>query len=206
MLSLLEGAVAMKVLVGCEYSGIVRNAFADLGHDAWSCDLIPSDDNSPKHLIEDVRAVIHWQDWDLAIFHPPCTYLAVSGIHWNKRKPGRDKLTDEAIEFVRELMDADIPRICVENPRSIISSRIRPADQMVHPYHFGEPYTKGTCLWLKGLAPLVHTDVVEPIGPYPEFYLPPSDPDRAKKRSRFFHGIARAMAHQWSHPTLEAWL
>ena len=205
MLSLLEGAVAMKVLVGCEYSGIVREAFRALGHDAWSCDIIESDDNSPHHLVEDVRAVIHWQDWDLAIFHPPCQYLAVSGIHWNKRVPGRDALTDEAIEFVRELMDAPIHRIAVENPRSVISSRIRPADQLLHPYHFGEPYTKGTCFWLKNLQKLRPTDIVEPIGPYPEFYLGPNDPDRAKKRARFFHGMARAMAEQWSHPTLEAW-
>lgn len=194
----------MKILIGCEYSGIVRNAFADLGHDVWSCDIIASDDDSPKHLIEDVRSVIHWQNWDMAIFHPPCTYLAVSGIHWNKKKEGRDKLTDEAIEFVQELMDADIPRICIENPRSVISSRIRPADQMVHPYHFGEPYTKGTCLWLKGLPRLIPTDEVHPVGPYPAFYIGPNDPDRAKKRSRFFHGMARAMAHQWSHPTLES--
>ncbi len=207
VLSLLEtGVEAMKVLVGCEYSGIVRNAFADLGHDAWSCDIIASDDNSPKHLIEDVRNVIHWNDWDLAIFHPPCTYLAVSGIHWNTRVEGREEKTREAIEFVQELMDADIPRICIENPRSVISSRIRPADQMVHPYHFGEPYTKGTCLWLKNLRKLEPTNVVAPVGPYPEFYLGPNDPDRAKKRSRFFHGMARAMAEQWSHPTLEEWI
>ena len=195
----------MKVLVGCEYSGIVREAFRALGHDAWSCDIIESDDNSPHHLVEDVRSVIHWQNWDLAIFHPPCQYLAVSGIHWNKRVPGRDALTDEAIEFVRELMDAPIHRIAVENPRSVISTRIRPADHMLHPYHFGAPYTKGTCFWLKNLQKLRPTDIVEPIGPYPEFYLGPNDPDRARKRARFFHGMARAMAEQWSHPTLEAW-
>ena len=195
----------MKVLVGCEYSGIVREAFRTLGHDAWSCDIIESDDNSPHHIVEDVRAVIHWQDWDLAIFHPPCQYLAVSGIHWNNKIEGREALTLEAIDFVKELMDAPIDRIAIENPRSVISSHIRPADQLLHPYHFGEPYTKGTCFWLKNLPKIRPTKIVEPIGPYPEFYLGPNDPDRAKKRARFFHGMARAMAEQWSHPTLEAW-
>jgi len=195
----------MKVLVGCEYSGIVREAFRALGHDAWSCDIIKSDDNSPYHIQKDVFQVIEGANWDLGIFHPPCQFLAVSGIHWNKRIPGRDKRTDEAIEFVRKLMDAPIQRIAVENPRSVISSRIRPADQLVHPYHFGEPYTKGTCFWLKNLPKIRPTNIVGPIGPYPEFYLGPNDPDRAKKRARFFHGMARAMAEQWSHPTLEAW-
>ena len=212
MLSLLEGAVVMKVLVGCEYSGIVREAFRALGHDAWSCDIIESDDNSPHHLVEDVRAVIHWQDWDLAIFHPPCQYLAVSGIHWNKRVPGRDALTDEAIEFVRELMDAPIHRIAVENPRSVISSRIRPADQLLHPYHFGEPYTKGTCFWLKNLPKLQATDVLElPERGYWDNQTPSrqnnasgtKDKPRWAVRSKTYEGIARAIASQWGLKQLE---
>lgn len=186
----------MKVLVGCEYSGIVREAFRARGHDAWSCDIIPSEDDSPYHIQKDVFEVIDGAAWELAIFHPPCTYLAVSGYHWNSKIEGRSEKTDLAIEFVRRLMECGIPRIAVENPRSVISSRIRPADQMVHPYHFGEPISKGTCLWLDNLPKLVHTNVVEP-GPWPEFLLGPNDPDRAKKRSRFFPGIAEAMADQW---------
>lgn len=147
----------MKVLVGCEFSGTVRDAFIAKGHEAMSCDLLPTERPGP-HYEGDIFDVID-DSWDLAIFHPPCTYLAVSGLHWNKRVPGRAEKTEEALEFVRKLLDAPIPRIALENPVSCISSRIRKPDQIIQPWHFGHDASKKTCLWLKGLSPL------EPTGP-----------------------------------------
>lgn len=136
----------MKVLVGCEFSGIVRDAFLERGHDAISCDLKPSK-RPGSHYQGDVRDIIN-DGWDLAIFHPPCTHLAVSGARWFYKKQKEQK---QALEFVRELMNADIPKIAIENPVSIISTRIRKPDQVVQPYMFGDPHTKTTCLWLKNL-------------------------------------------------------
>lgn len=193
----------MKVLVACEYSGRVREAFRKLGHDAWSCDLLESEDNSPYHLQQDVLPLLG-QGWDLMIAHPPCTYLAVSGIHWNKRVPGRDTLTKEALQFVRLLLEAPIPRIALENPVSVISSQIRKPDQIIQPWWFGEDASKKTCLWLKGLPLLTKTN------PLPgddrtrranqtasgQNKLGPS-PDRWKERSRTYQGVADAMASQW---------
>ena len=196
----------MRVLVGCEYSGRVRNAFREAGHDAWSCDLLPSEDNSPFHIQGDVLPLLD-QGWDLGIFHPPCTYLAVSGLHWNKRDPARAAKTEEALDFVRALMSAPIERIAVENPVSCISSRIRKPDQIIQPYEFGEDASKKTCLWLKNLDLLTPTQMVEPrlVDGKPRWSnqtdsgqnrLGPSE-DRWKERSRTFAGVAKAMAEQW---------
>lgn len=196
----------MRVLVGCEYSGRVRNAFREAGHDAWSCDLLPSEDDSPFHIQGDVLPLLD-QGWDLGIFHPPCTYLAVSGLHWNKRDPARAAKTEEALAFVRALMSAPIERIAVENPVSCISSRIRKPDQIIQPYEFGEDASKRTCLWLKNLDPLTPTQMVEPrfVDGKPRWAnqtdsgqnrLGPSE-DRWKERSRTFAGVAKAMVEQW---------
>jgi hypothetical protein len=145
----------MRVLVGCEFTGIVREAFKRCGHDAWSCDLIPTEIDG-RHIQGDVRSVLK-NGWDLAVFHPPCTYLAVSGARWFK---DRRKEQEAALEFVRVLMNAPIPRIALENPVSVISTRIRKPDQIVQPWIFGHGETKATCLWLKGLPPLIPTKIV----------------------------------------------
>jgi len=201
----------MRVLVACEFSGVVRDAFAARGHDAWSCDLLPSE--SPgQHLCEDAINVAWRSGWDLMIAHPPCTHLAVSGARWFKDK--RDA-QHKALEFVRALMAAPIPRIALENPVSIISTSIRKPDQIVQPWMFGHPETKATCLWLKALPVLVPTNVVQPD------YMRRKDgsyatdkkgkrysrihwmsgrkgsAERGRERSRTYPGIATAMADQW---------
>jgi site-specific DNA-cytosine methylase len=191
----------MLVLVACEFSGIVRDAFRARGHDAWSCDLLPTERPSDYHYVADVGMVLK-HGWDLMIAHPPCTHLAVSGAaHFaEKRADGRQQA---ALDFVRLLMDAPIPRICVENPVSVISSAIRKPDQIIQPWMFGHAEQKTTCLWLKGLPKLETTDnVKEAMLALPKnkrerlHYLPPSA-DRWKERSRTFDGIASAMAEQW---------
>lgn len=185
----------MKVLIACEYSGIVRDAFIERGHDAISCDLLPTEKPGP-HYQGDVMDIIG-EDWDLMIAHPPCTHLAVSGARWfpKKRKEQKDSL-----QFVRALMLAPIPRICIENPISIISSHIRSANQVVQPWQFGHGEQKATCFWLKNLPPLVPTDIVE--GREQRIWKLPPSPDRWKERSRTYQGIADAMAEQWGvlHP------
>ena len=180
----------MKVLVACEYSGTVRDAFAKKGHEALSCDLLATD-KLGKHYQGNVFDIID-DGWDLMIAHPPCTHLAVSGARWFK-----DKFIEqaEALDFVRKLMNADIDRICIENPVSIISSRIRKPDQTIQPWQFGHGETKRTCLWLKGLPKLVPTNIVD--GRYQRIWKLPPRPDRWKIRSATFQGIADAMANQW---------
>lgn len=190
----------MKILVGCERSGIVREAFRALGHDAYSCDLVPADDGSPFHYEDDVLALIRFP-WDLAIFHPPCTYLASSGLHWNTRRPERALLTAESLQFVRQLLDSRASRIALENPIGCISTKIRPPDQIIQPWMFGEDASKATCLWLKGLPPLRPTNVLKKERyanqtPSGQNKLGPS-PERAQLRSQTYSGIARAMADQW---------
>lgn len=192
----------MRVLVACEYSGRVRDSFIACGHDALSCDLLPTESQGP-HYRGDVRDVIG-AGWDLMIAHPPCTYLAVSGMHWTTRGLRDPKLTEDALDFVRLLLDAPIQRIALKNPVSVISSRIRKPDQVVQPWWFGEDASKKTCLWLKNLPPLVPTNKL----PGDEKTrranqtasgqnkLAPS-PDRWKERSRTYQGIADAMADQW---------
>lgn len=152
----------MRVLVACEFSGIVRDSFAARGHDAWSCDLLPTE-RPGQHIQGDVLGVLG-DGWDLMIAHPPCTYLCSSGLHWNKRVPGRDARTEDALRFVRELLDAPIPRIALENPTGCISTRIRRPEQKIHPWQFGHDASKGTCLWLRGLPKLRHTVIVPPAG------------------------------------------
>ena len=187
----------MKVLVACEFTGTVRRAFRELGHEAWSCDLLPAEDGGP-HIQGDVRQVLG-DGWDLMVAHPPCTHLAVSGARHFHRKQVEQA---EALEFVRTLMDAPIPRIALENPVSVISSRIRRPDQIIQPYQFGHPESKKTCLWLKGLNPLQPTAVMQMRGrwenqtPSGQNKLGPS-PDRWKIRSKTYPGIAHAMATQW---------
>ncbi len=180
----------MKVLIGCEYSGVVRDAFIVRGHDAISCDLLPTETPGP-HYQGDVRDIIG-DGWDLAIFHPPCTHLAVSGARWFRDKQAEQA---EALAFVRELLSAPIPRIALENPVSIISSRIRKPDQIIQPWQFGHGETKATCLWLKNLPLLAPTDIVD--GREARVHKMPPGPDRWKERSRTYHGIAEAMADQW---------
>jgi len=195
----------MKILIACEYSGTVREAFAALGHDVISCDLLPTD-RPGNHYQGDVFDIID-QGFDLMIAHPPCTYLSVSGLHWNKRVSGRAEKTEEALEFVRALMGANIPRICVENPISCISTRIRKPSQVIQPFNFGHDASKQTCLWLKGLPLLRPTVTVSPrmVDGKPRYAnqtdggqnkLAPSA-DRWKIRSTTYQGIADAMADQW---------
>ena len=180
----------MKVLVACEFSGIVRDAFTRHGHDATSCDMLDSE--SPgNHYTGDVRDILN-DGWDLMIAHPPCTHLAVSGARWFKHKTAEQ---NAALDFIREIMAAPIPLIAVENPISIISSRIRKPDQIIQPWQFGHGETKATCLWLKGLPKLTPTNIVS--GREQRIANLPQTEDRWKKRSRTFEGIAEAMADQW---------
>jgi hypothetical protein len=188
----------MRVLIACEYSGTVRDAFRLRGHDAMSCDLLPTDVDGP-HYQGDVFDIIN-DGWDLMIAHPPCTHLAVSGAAWFHKKQAEQA---EALEFVRSLMNAPIGKIAIENPVSVISSRIRKPDQIVQPHQFGHMEQKKTCLWLKNLPKLIAThDVYAEMMLLPKnqrerlHYLPPSK-DRWKLRSKTYQGIADAMASQW---------
>jgi hypothetical protein len=195
----------MRVLVACEYSGAVRDAFLRAGHDAMSCDLLPTDAPGP-HYQGDVRDVLG-DGWDLMVAHPPCTYLSVSGMHWTHRGLRDPQLTEDALAFVRLLLEAPVSRIALENPVSIISSRISKPDQIVQPWQFGHDASKKTCLWLKNLPLLQPTQIIEPriingrkrwgnqtdsgqnkLGP---------SVDRWKIRSATYAGIAQAMVDQW---------
>jgi site-specific DNA-cytosine methylase len=184
----------MRVLVACEFSGIVREAFRAKGHNAWSCDLLPAEDGSPYHFQRSVQSVMYptISAWDLMIAHPPCAHLSASGARWWKDKRMEQA---EALEFVRQLMYAPIPRICIENPVGIISTKIRKPNQIVQPWQFGHGETKATCLWLKGLPNLVPTNIVE--GRAARVHREPPSPERWKNRSRTLPGLATAMAEQW---------
>jgi hypothetical protein len=197
----------MKILVACEFSGRVRDAFVERGHYAVSCDLLPCEsERHGNHFVGDVLEIID-QGWDMMIAFPPCTYLCSSGLHWNKRRPDRQLETEKALDFVRKLMNAPIEKIAIENPVGCISTRIRPYDQAIHPYQFGHDASKKTCLWLKNLLPLRPTEMVEPrmIDGKPRWAnqtdsgqnkLPPSA-NRWALRSETYEGIATAMASQW---------
>ena len=180
----------MRVLVACEFSGIVRDAFRKLRHNAISCDILPSESPGP-HLRCDVREVLD-DGWDLMIAHPPCTHLAVSGARWFKYKQQEQT---EALDFVKLLLDAPIPHIALENPISVISTRIRKPDQIIQPWQFGHGETKATCLWLKNLPLLEPTNIVD--GREGKVWKMGPSEDRWKNRSRTFQGIADAMAEQW---------
>jgi hypothetical protein len=195
----------VRVLVACEYSGKVREAFRSHGHDAWSCDLLPADDASPYHYQCDVRDVLGLK-WDMLIGHPPCTYLAVSGARWLYDADGtpnadRHRNQAEAVAFVQELWGAPIPHIALENPVSMLSSLFRKPDQIIQPWMFGHGETKTTCLWLKHLPPLFPTWIAE--GREQRIFRLPPSADRWKLRSETFQGIADAMAAQWGSVTLE---
>jgi len=183
----------MRVLIACEYSATVRDAFRARGHDAWSCDLLPTEGDPQWHHQGPVEPILNWY-WDLMIAHPPCTDLAVSGARHFPAKIA-DGRQQRALDFVRQLLDAPIPRIALENPISVISTKIRKPDQIIQPWQFGHGETKATCLWLKNLPKLVPTDIVE--GRSDRIHKMPPGPNRWKERSRTYKGIAGAMAEQW---------
>ena len=196
----------MKILVACEFSGIVRDAFKAKGHDAWSCDILPTEIPG-QHIQGDVLEIIN-TGWDMMIAHPPCTYLCVTANRSFLNNPDRWRLRLDAMIFVYKLLNADINKICLENPKGVISSHIRKPEQYIQPYEYGHPTSKITGLWLKNLPQLVPTDIIEP-----EWVYYPSgkrmskmhanspstnNPGNAKLRSRTYQGIAKAMANQWS--------
>lgn len=197
----------MKILVACEFSGTVREELIKRGHDVMSCDLEPSETPGP-HYQGDVFDIIN-DGWDMMIAHPPCTYLAVSGNRWMKDNPVRQKQRDEAIKFFIAIANANIPKICIENPVGVMSTHYRKPDQYIQPFEYGHPETKKTGLWLKGLPKLEPTKIVVPewiIGKdgkrysrihYMSQWSNPTD--RAKERSRTYSGIAQAMAEQWAN-------
>lgn len=183
----------MRVLVACEYSAVVRDAFRARGHDAWSCDLLPTEGDPRWHLAGPVEQYLHKHNpWDIMIAHPPCTHLAASGARWWRHK--RLEQAD-ALAFVLTLAGADIPRIVIENPIGMLSTSWRKPDQIIQPWQFGHGETKATCLWLKGLPKLVPTNIVE--GREPRVHRMSPGPNRWKERSRTYRGIASAMADQW---------
>jgi len=197
----------MKILIACEYSGIVRDAFTRKGHDAMSCDILPTESEG-KHYQGDIFDVLY-DDWDMMIAHPPCTHLAVSGARWFTEGKKSWSLQVEALDFVRKLLDAPINKIALENPVSVISTKIRKPNQIIQPFEYGHNVSKKTCLWLKNLPNLKSTKIVKPDlvifsnGKkmsrtfYESFKLPPKE--RSKVRSKFYKGIAEAMAEQWGN-------
>lgn len=199
----------LMILVACEESQAVANAFRELGHEAFSCDLLPCSGGRPEYHIQgDALIEAYSCKYDMMICHPPCDYIAVSGMHWTTRGLRDPKLTEDALDFVKKLMDAPIEFIALENPVSIISTRIRKPDQIVQPYQFGHNASKKTCLWLKNLPILTSTEYIEPriVDGKPRWdnqthsgqnKLGPSD-DRKQKRSATYPGIAKAIATQWS--------
>lgn len=196
----------MKVLVGCEQSGVVRRAFTALGHDAWSCDLLPAEDGSSNHFQGDVLEVLG-NGWDLAIFHPPCDYLTVSGNKWFRDDavagPGiltgaaRREAQRQAVEFVKTLWDAPVARIALENPIGRLSTLWMKPTQTVQPFHFGDPYRKATCLWLKNLPKLERTSNLK--NGQPACWQMPPGKNRKKLRGVTYPGVAAAMAQQWGN-------
>ena len=188
----------MKILIACEFSGIVRDAFIRNGHDAWSCDLLPTERPGP-HFQEDVLEILD-NGWDMMIAHPPCTYISnMSNCRINE--PGRKELREKGYEFFMKFTQTNIPLIAIENPRGLPERRWRPADQIIQPYYFGHPMLKATCLWLKGLPKLVPTNIVKPErkfdGKRYRTWVDTMGSYTAKKRSITFQGIADAMANQW---------
>lgn len=181
----------MKVLVACEFSGIVRDAFRARGHNAVSCDLLPSERDEP-HILGDVLPWLVQESWDLMIAHPPCTRLCVSGARWWK---DHEVEQARAIDFVMKLMNCDIDKIALENPVGILSTVYRKPDQIIQPWQFGHGETKATCLWLKNLQKLMPTDIVD--GREQRVHKMSPGPNRGKERSRTYEGIAKAMAEQW---------
>ncbi|PPB79796.1 hypothetical protein LV82_02587 [Albidovulum inexpectatum] len=202
-----------RVLVACEFSGVVRRAFAARGHDAWSCDLLPAEDRSNKHIVGDVRDILDW-GWDMLIVaHPPCIRLCNSGVRWLHRPPAGRSLDemwrelDDGAALFSDLWHAPIPRRCIENPvmHRYAKERIRdyrPPAQSIQPWQFGDPESKRTCLWLHNLPPLEPTVTQKPDAVVHRVHRMPPGPDRSRERSRFFPGVAAAMADQWG-PLIE---
>lgn len=184
----------LRVLVACEMSGVVRDAFAARGHEAWSCDVLDCERDPTFHMRGDVRWVLS-DFWDVMVAFPPCTHLCVSGARWFKDKLPQQQ---EAVDFVRLLLNAPIARIAVENPIGVLSTRIRKPDQIIQPWQFGHGETKATCLWLRGLPKLKPTAIVS--GRVARVHRASPGPDRWKERSRTLPGIADAMATQWGTP------
>ena len=184
----------MRVLIACEFSGIVRESFRVRGHDAWSCDLLDTEIPG-NHYQADAIEVGTRQQWDLVISHPPCTYLAVSGARWFRASEERIKAQDLAVRFFMELANLPSPRIAIENPIGIMSTRWRKPDQIIQPWQFGHGETKSTCLWLRNLPKLEPTNIVQ--GRRGRVWREPPSPERWKNRSRTYQGIADAMADQW---------
>jgi site-specific DNA-cytosine methylase len=190
-------ASRIRVLIACEYSATVRDAFRARGFEAWSCDILPTEGDPFWHIQDSLQHVLcgsRWPMWDLIVAHPPCTHLAVSGARHFAEKQA-DGRQDEALDFVRMILAANAEHIALENPVSIISSRIRKPDQIIQPWQFGHGETKATCLWLKNLPKLRPTDIVE--GRSDRIHKMPPGPNRWKERSRTYAGIAAAMAEQW---------
>ncbi len=197
----------MKVLVACEFSGTVRDCFIAMGHDAISCDLLPTEARGP-HIEGDVLDLLYMEHFDLVITHPPCTYLSASGLHWNKRIPGRAEKTEDALEFITKIWNAPVEKMCIENPVGCINTRLdfMPKPQYVQPYNYAEDASKKTGLWLRGLAPLQPTGYVEPriVDGKPRWSnqgdtgYDKFGGGQGKERSVTFFGIAAAMAMQWS--------
>ncbi len=195
----------MRVLVACEFTQIVTKAFRNKGHEAYSCDLLPTEGNPDWHIQGDVLEILG-NGWDLMIAHPPCTYLSSVGLHWNNKIDGRKQKTEDAFDFFMKLHNAHIEKVCIENPVGYIGSHFRKADQIINPFQFGHPERKRTCLWLRNLPQLKSTKIVEPEKPVyicksgrPLYFIDAMSPgpDRQKDRSRTFPGIAKAMAEQW---------
>lgn len=196
----------MRVLVACEFSGRVRDAFLARGHDAWSCDIEPTEVPGP-HIQADIFSVIE-NGWDLVVAHPPCKYLCSMGIWWNHKRPARWPLTDSAFDFVRDIWSSSVPRLCIENPVGYLNSNWQKPSQIINPWMFGDPFTKPTCLWLRGLPTLVPTDIVSKgdfyikkngrrMSKWSHRFSSSRPVERAKNASRTFPGIALAMASQW---------
>ena len=193
----------MRVLIACEFSGIVTNAFRLKGHEAWSCDILPTDSNPDWHIQGDVLKQLD-KNWDMMIAHPPCTYLCNSGVSWLHKDESRWVELEKASEFFKTLLEYDIPKICVENPIPHKYGKLPKYSQIVQPYEFGHPERKATCLWLKNLPKLKPTNnVKDEMLKLPKtqqqriFYVPIKD--RAKNRSITFEGIAQAMVEQWGN-------
>lgn len=190
----------MNVLIACEFSGVVREAFRARGHDAWSCDILPPDDESPYHHQGNVLTILN-NDWDMMIAHPPCTYISNMS-NCRIKEPGRLQKRIEGMQFFMALVNANIPLIAIENPRGLPEREYRKADQIIHPYHFGHPVSKQTCLWLKGLPLLKPTNIVEPErkwdGKRWRTWVDTCKSHTGKYRSVTFEGIAEAMATQWA--------
>ena len=196
----------MTVLVACEFSGTVRDCFIAMGHDAISCDLLPTEARGP-HIQGDILDILYDPSWDLIIAHPPCTYLAASGLHWNKKIEGRAEKTEEALDFITAIWEAPVEKLCIENPVGCINTRLdfMPKPQYVQPYNYGEDASKKTGLWLRGLAPLEPTEVIEPryVNEKPRWSnqgdtgYDKFGGGQGKERSVTFFGLAAAMADQW---------